>query len=882
MKKYWPILLLLAMAFQLNGQSLLDQKVSISCENLPLEEVLFRLISESDIPLSFSNSIIPDNQFVTASLVDKTLSEVLNHVFKNTELRYELVGSQIIVTKNTAGYSRNYTLRGYIRDAENGESIIGAVIYSDSFKVGTYTNEFGFYSLTFPAGVSDIIISNLGYDQQRLTLDHFQHQQLNVELEPAYLEAILVNFFSDSSTFIQGPNSYDINVPLTNRMASFGGEADPIRTAFTLPGIQTGADGFGGLAVRGGDIDQNLFLLDGVPIYNAMHGIGLFSIYNSSAVRSAKILKGSFPARYGGRMSSVWDVQTKEGNKKEILGEFDIGVTSAKLTLEGPIVKDKGSFFFSGRRSLFDFYSEPISRKLRDNGGSVIYRFDDLNLKFNYQLSEKDRLFLSFYTGNDNYNDLRILEHSRSDTISTFSDSEIVEWGNRIAALRWNHIFSEKVFGNTTFTFSSYKYASEDLIDLFAGVTTGNGLDTLNRDIILQLYASEIRDFSAKTDFDYAKFDKHKIKFGGQFTNHRFNAKIATFEDAPSIDEINRDTVGDFSNEALFANELEFYIEDEIEINAHLQANIGLRVSSSNVLDKWFVLPQPRLLLTYQTAGQTSFDVSVTRMTQFLHLLSPSRLGLPKDLWVTSTSQVPPQDSWQFALGVNKRLKKGFRFDIDLFYKRLYNQLFFNGPISNISTINWQDQVSIGKGRAYGAELLLERQGKKWSGWLSYTLSWSNRQFPDDINSGNSFPIKLDRRHNLNIQVLYALNKKWDFASGFTIASGSFYNLPTQEFIVQQFEGVPFEIDPRPIPEGINDRRLAPYHRFDLSANYYIAGGTFDHTFKFGVTNLYNRLNPLFRTLRDKYDENGILSSEFVEVSLLPIFPSLRYSVKFN
>ncbi|MEO1261962.1 MAG: TonB-dependent receptor [Bacteroidota bacterium] len=882
MNRNWPIILFLAITFQLNGQSFLDQQVSISCENLLLEKALVQLISESDIPLSYSNSIIPAGHYVNVVFVDEPLKIVLDSLLAGTNLRYEISGSQIILTKKNLLNEIKYTLRGFVRDAEDGENLIGAVIYSKELNIGTYTNEFGFFSLTFPATQTDITVSYTGYESQEVPVDHFQNRQMDFELGRAWLRPVLVNFFSDSSSFIQGPNSYDINVPLTNRMASFGGEADPIRTASTLPGIQTGADGFGGLAVRGGDIDQNLFMLDGVPIYNAMHGIGLFSIYNSSAIRSAKILKGSFPARYGGRMSSVWDVQTKEGNKKEMLGEFDIGVTSAKLTLEGPIVKNKGSFFFSGRRSLFDFYSEPISRKLRDNGGSVTYNFDDLNLKFNYELSEKDRLFLSFYTGSDTYNDLRILQRSVSDTISRFSDSEIVEWGNKIAALRWNHIFSEKVFGNTTLTYSSYRYASEDFIDLFAGTTSGILMDTLSRDVILQLYSSEIRDFSAKTDFDYAKFDKHKIKFGGQFTRHRFDAKVATFEDAPRIDEINRDTVGDFFSEALFSNELEFYLEDEVEFNNRLQANIGIRVSSSHVLDKWFILPQPRLLLTYKLDNETSFDASVTRMTQFLHLLSPSRLGLPKDLWVTSTNRVPPQDSWQFALGASKKLRKGFRIDIDLFYKRLYNQLFFNGPIANISTINWQDQVSIGKGRSYGAELLLERQGRKWSGWLSYTLSWSNRRFPDDINDGESFPIKLDRRHNLNIQGLFDLNKKWDLAAGFVIASGSFYNLPTREFIVAPFDGVPTSIEPIKVPEGINDRRLAPYHRLDFSANYYFSSKSFDHTLKFGVTNLYNRLNPLFRTLRDKYDENGNLSDEFVEVSLLPIFPTLRYSVILN
>ncbi|HHM21471.1 MAG TPA: TonB-dependent receptor, partial [Bacteroidetes bacterium] len=529
--------------------------------------------------------------------------------------------------------------------------------------------------------------------------------------------------------------------------------------------------------------------------------------------------------------------------------------------------------FFSGRRSLFDFYSEPISRRLRGNDGSVTYHFDDLNYKMNCDLSAKDRLYLSYYTGNDDYNDLRVLQRSLSDTTSMVNDSEKVSWGNKLAALRWNHIFSDKIFGNTTFTFSTYRYASQDLVEVLLSTPA----DTLNRDIILQLYASRIKDISLKSDFDYAKFQKHKIKFGGHFTRHEFSTKIATYEEASKIDFIDRDTIGDFSNQPVLTNEMAFYIEDEIRFNPRVHANLGLRISSSQVQNSWFVLPQPRLLLNYMPDSVLSCHLSLSRMVQYLHLLSPSRLGLPKDLWVTSTRMAPPQDSWQVTLGLNRRLNKGFSINVDLYYKRLYHQLFFKGPIDRINTLNWQEQVSVGKGRSFGGELLLLRQGKKWSGWLGYTLSRSDRRFPADINFGERFPIKLDRRHNLNIQFLYHGFDKWDVSAGFIIASGSFYSLPSQEYTIRQFTGLPTSIDPVPIPEGVNDRKLATYHRFDVSANYYLKGRTANHVLKIGVTNLYNRLNPLFRTIRDKFNDNGVLSNEFVEVSLLPLFPSLRY-----
>ena len=729
-------------------------------------------------------------------------------------------------------------------------------------------------------GETVLKISSLGYEPIEIDYKHIKNNRLNFELKPAWLEPVLIRYFSDSIVIKQSPNIYDLNIKQATRMASLGGESDLVRAGFSLPGIQTGADGFGGLSVRGGDIDQNLFLLDGVPVYNAMHGIGLFSIYNSSAIRSAKILKGAFPARYGGRMSSVWDVQTKEGSKKEILGEIDIGVTSAKMTLEVPLIKDKASFFFSGRRALFDFYSEPISSILRDNGGLVSFHFQDLNMKLNFDLFNNDRLYISYYAGSDDYDDQRILEYEIGDSTSSVKDSELVNWGNDILALRWNHEYSDKLFSNTTITFSSYQYRSKDLLDL--RLFTPSSI--IKRDILLQLYASEIKDFAMKFDFDYNSEDVH-LKFGGQFTSHRFNAKIATFEEVASIDFIDRDTVGDFSSLPLYTDEYDFYIEDEIEISKKFHANLGCRISSSHVMDKWLIEPQPRLLFTYQENEGLMYDFSVTRMSQFLHRISPSRLGLPKDLWVTSTEKVPPQNSWQFSGGVNKKLKQGFSIDFDIFYKRLYNQLFFKGSIGGVNTYNWQEKVSIGQGKSYGAEFLLQKQGKEWSGWLSYTVSKSNRRFPieDNINEGKSFPIKLDRRHNLNIQCLYKLNEKWDFGAGFILASGSYYNLPAQEYKIQQPPGdVPSKVILVPIAEGINDQKLRIYNRLDLSANYYFKSGPFDQSLKMGISNAYSHLNPLFRTIREDFDENGVLSTNFYDVSLLPIFPSVRYAVKLK
>lgn len=675
MKKIWLSISFLAVFSCLRSQSLLDQPINIAIKQASLEEALLLLIDSADVYLSFSNSILPEVQPINFTAKKSTPDKVLDQLLKGTILGYRESPNSVIIYTRSGNELNSYTISGYVRDEESGENVIGAVVFDAEKKIGTYTNRFGFFSMSVIEGEINLTISNLGYEPKNFSFFLNEDRQYVFELNPFWFEPILVSSFNDSKAINTGVFDFDLNMVRVSKMTSLGGETDVIRTVTTLPGIQTGADGFGGLSVRGGGIDQNLFLLDGVPIYNAMHGIGLFSIYNSSAIRSAKILKGSFPARYGGRISSVWDIQTKEGNRKKFLGEVDFGITSGKLTMEGPLHKNKGAFFFSGRRALFDFYAEPISRKLRDNGGFVSYHFDDLNVKFNYDIGTKDKIYLSYYSGNDNYDDLRSLQKSFGDTLATLSDKEKVDWGNNIAAFRWNHLYSNEVFGNTTFTYSIYEYGSQDFVDLILHNTS----DTLERDVLLQLYSSVITDYAIKSDFDVVAYDKHKVRFGGKIAWHEFSAKIASYEEATEVDYIVVDTIGDSRNQPLKSTEIAGYIEDEIIINDHTFLNVGLRVSSSKVLDNWFVLPEPRLLLTYMPDNNSSYSISLNRVTQFLHLLSPSRLGLPKDLWVTATQKAPPQKSWQTVFSAKHKLFHGFLINLDFYYKKMENLPLFRG-----------------------------------------------------------------------------------------------------------------------------------------------------------------------------------------------------------
>lgn len=884
MKKLYPLLFFLCANFVVSGQSSLDDPVSIALENASLTDALYALIDEAEVDLSFPNSIIPNIKKYTFEANQQPLREVLNRLLAGTELEFKQVGTQVIIFKKTPISKQRFTVSGFVRDVETGERIIGATIYDRMRGAGTYSNDQGHFSVTLVEGVSDLEIYSLGYEPDTVQVVIADNENLEIFLSPAFLKEVVVSSNPDSVLFRTDFGNIDLNVSQVSKMPALGGEPDIFRIAYTLPGIQVGADGFGGISVRGGNVDQNLFLLDGVPVYNASHGIGIFSIFNSSTIRSAKILKGAFPAKYGGRLSSVWDIQTKEGNYNQFQGELDMGLSTGKLTLEGPISKGKGSVFFSGRRAFFDFFSEPITRRLRkDKGieGAIRYYFYDVNLKANYQLTEKDRLHFSYYRGRDNFTDLQEQVNTFEDSLTFLIDDEKVRWGNNIASLRWNHNFSEKIFGTTTLTFSNYLYESQDFVDLVILVDNHN----VKRDVLVRNYNSKVEDKAVKVDFDYSAFDGHRIEFGGAVTWHDFRAGITSFEEATEIDNIEIDTLGDWAQLPLKSVEFDAYIQDELDLGNFAKANIGFRLSALTVHDVWYFAPQPRLNLMFFPSKKMAVNASVSRVSQFLHLLSPSSLGLPKDLWVTATERIPPQHSWQFLVGAEQELGEGLKFSLEGYYRSMENLLIFKeSSVENVTSINWQNKVSMGEGRAFGVEFLLSKESPKFGGWISYTLGKADRQFQNDINRGNRFPTKLDRRHNVSLQLLQKFNEKWEASLGFNYSTGTAFNFPTQTYtVIQPPGGAPTEIEPVVTPiDRLNGRRLPPYHRLDVAVNHNFWHRGNRHTLKFGFYNIYNRKNPLYFSLRDKFDENGEVKTEVIQVSLLPLFPTLRYSLQFK
>ncbi len=875
------------------GQSPLDERFSLIAQNLALKEALYYLIDHG-AKISFNNSIIPDSKLITLRASKERLGDVLPKLFAGTDLGFEVVGSQVVIIKKSpkeiSEVKRFHSISGYLTDAETGEHIINGTLHDKNRNIGTYTNEYGHFSLTVREGPLNLVVSSLGYNNDTVKLELTENQRIEIKLKPSVLTTIIVTNFSDSTLVQTGIGQFEINLDQANRLPSLGGETDVLRVGYTLPGIQTGADGFGGISVRGGDVDQNLFLLDGVPIYNASHGLGIFSIYNAAAVRSAKILKTSFPAQYGGRLSSIWDVQTKEGNMNERQGELELGLGSVQLNLEGPIIKGKGSWFVSGRRSLFNLYIEPITKRLISDKGvkrELNYFFQDFNAKINYKFSEKDRVFLSLYKGNDKYLDVKRQFYDFDDKItSELLEEKLVRWGNDAASLRWNHLLSDKVFANVTAIYSHYKYDADDLYDL----TLLDSVETIQRSIFFQKYLSSITDWGIKTDFDFFASRNHRFRFGTSLTSHNFQPGIVNFDGQTLFNEEIRDTIGTYLKSPLRSSELDAYIQDEVKIGNSLTANFGLRASSLLVHDKTNFKLQPRLLLSLFEGEPLSYSLAITRNVQFLHLLSPTGIGLPKDFWVSATEKAPPQTLWHFSIGANHKPKKWLSLDVEAYYNLFDNLVYFKGnTLEDVNKNNWQNEIALGKGRAYGLEVLAKVERGRIGGWFSYTYGRSNRQFNEErnkVNNGKQFPIRLDRRHNINLQFIHKISKKWDFSLGYTIASGSAYTFPDLQYKIEQSpSGLPDSIIVTEIfvITNLNKYRMKFYHRLDFNFTYQFFIRDVKHSLKLGAYNAYLRKNPTYyKPFRDIFEDEEDYKRKAIEVRLLPFFPTLRYVMEIK
>ena len=768
----------------------------------------------------------------------------------------------LLLVRVSALPAQRYTINGYISDKKTGEKLLGASVFIEKNNTGTTSNAYGFYSLTLPAQQDslELRISYTGYTtfSQKIVLR--DNLTLNVGLvQQKELESVTLR--SVSKTAVQNRtqmSTMELPVNMIKSLPAFLGEVDVMKAIQLLPGVQAGTEGSSGLYVRGGSPDQNLILLDGVPVYNVSHLFGFFSVFNADALNSVEVMKGGFPARYGGRLSSVIDIRMKEGNKNEFHGEGSLGLVASRLMLEGPLGKKKKvSWMISGRRTYIDLLARPLIRAQTDGNVTTGYFFYDLNGKINFNMGPKDHLYLSGYFGNDKFYAREKETTSIIGGNETYTFRSGLKWGNATAVARWNHEFNRKLFGNMTVYFSRYNF------DVSAEEKTE---DPSGNERFLLKYLSGIRDWSARYDIDYLPNPNHFIKAGFSATAHYY--KPGALQSKISSNDYNEDTL--ISTGFIRTRELDLYAEDDIRISPKFKSNIGVHATGFSVKGKFFHSIQPRLSVRYLVTPDLSVKVSYVQMSQYIHLLTNSGIGLPTDLWVPVTNRVPPQHASQYAIGAAYNLQNKFEFTLEGYYKNMKNVIEYAEGASYLNaTSNWEDKVETGRGWSYGAEFFLQKKKGKTTGMLGYTLSWTNRRFAK-LNNGQAFPYKYDRRHDLKIALVHKVSDRFEISADWVFGTGQAVTLPTGVYLDDQGNEVETF-------DGRNGFRMRNYHRFDLSCRFSKQKKHWERAWVLSVYNLYNRKNP-FYLYRDSYLSGNTV---FKQVSLFPVIPSISYQVKF-
>ena len=776
----------------------------------------------------------------------------------------------IIFLAANAFAQKKYTLSGYVKDAQSDETIIAANIIVAGKGAAVMSNQYGFYSLTLAEGKYNIATSHVGYKAIITAIDLHSDTVINILLGTgtALSEEVIVTS-SRRENNVKGARMGTINLPIEQikSVPAFLGEVDLLKVVQLLPGVRNAGEGSAGIYVRGGGPDQNLIMLDDAVVYNTGHLFGFFSIFNADAIKNVSLIKGGMPAQYGGRLSSVLDVSMKEGNNQKYQVEGGLGLIASRLSIQGPIKKDKSSFIVSARRTYVDALVKPFVKKTSQFYGSGYY-FYDLNAKLNYKFSEKDRLYLSGYFGRDVF-----------DFVNGRQSLKVnIPWGNATGTLRWNHVFNNKLFANTTGVFNDYNFTFKGAQNNFE----------------IQL-ASGIRDLSIKQDYDYYPASSHKIKFGWLYTFHRFT---------PSVVSGKQDSVvfNPLNAQVKHAHEAAVYVQDDWDLSSKIKVNAGLRYSGFQQIGAYKLYKEdefgnrtdstifgagkavktygglePRLTVRYALDDATSVKASVTRNLQYIHLVSNAGTTLPTDLWVPSTLKVKPQISWLYAAGLFKNFKENmFETSLEVYYKNMENQIEYReGYIPN-TLHDTEDDFTFGRGWSYGSELFINKVKGRFTGWIGYTLSWTWRKFPA-LNEGEKYPAKYDRRNDMSVVAMYELNKKWKLSGTFVYGTGNAATLPQRFYIIG---GVLTQEYSR-----INQYRLPSYHRLDLSAILTPKkneGRKWKTEWVFSLYNTYSRQNPYFiyyDQTGNPYD--GSLKVQAKQVSLFPVIPAVTWNFKF-
>jgi len=786
---------------------------------------------------------------------------------------------------------QKHTLSGYVYEKGSMETLPGVTIYLPYYNISTYSNGYGFYSVTYPATDSvTVLYSYMGFSLDTVVLASLPQLSFNKIMNKTITLRTVQVTSEKKSTETTQMSAHTISALEIKSVPMLFGEKDLFKTLVLMPGVSSATEGTSGIHVRGGSPDQNLIILDEATIYNANHLLSFFSIFNGDAIKSVELIKGGFPARYGGRLSSVIDVKMKEGNKQSYHGEGGIGLISGHFMAEGPIVKNKSSFMVSGRRTWFDLITRPIMALVTD-GYSMGFHFYDLNAKFNYDFGDKDKLYVSAYFGRDKFS---IVEKDK-DWYDKYKMEAGLFWQNGIATVRWNHLFFSKLFSNLSFIFSDYD------MKVFQKSTENYGNEKFAYEYN---FSSGIRDYSLKYDLTYIPNSMNNILMGAMVTYHEArphavqfrethspNYKLSTFE--PGLESV-------------------LYIEDEINIKNKLRINPGFRFNLFSVSQKTYVLPEPRLNIGYNFRKDLALKASYAMMHQYMLLLSPTTIGLPNDLWVPVTKNIRPQRSQQVALGLVYEPKKvGMTFSVEGYYKKMDHIIAYlpgssyltflgnaiDGEFEEELNLDWESKITSGQGWAYGVEFLARRSVGKFTGWVSYTLSWAQQQF-DKLNFGEKFWARYDRRHDVSFVLMYSPTKRINLSLTWVYATGNALTLHEETYkitninsFLSNYSNITMEYN-QPwyyyYAENFgakNSFRMEPFHHLDIAVQFikpHKKRKRFESIFEISVYNVYNHKNPFIYLASDQYSHSqGDWVRRIAKVTIFPIIPSFTYSFRF-
>lgn len=791
------------------------------------------------------------------------LIKQLQHLYLNISLKSWLLLfiSSIFFIIALNAQNPQYTLSGYITDESSNETLIGANIYTKNDPgLGAATNIYGFYSLTLETGTYQIVISYLGFNDQIFQIELNQNITLDVAMSQGVEldEVVVIAEQEDQNIDDTNMGTVELSVSKIKKLPALLGEVDVLKSLQLLPGVLSAGEGSAGFYVRGGGPDQNLVLLDEATVYNSGHMLGFFSVFNADAIKNTTLIKGGMPANYGSRLSSVVDIQMKEGNMKRYEVDGGIGIIASRLTFQGPIVKNKSSFIVSARRTYALDLAQPAIDKTSFAGTN--YYFYDLNAKINHRFSKKDRIFISAYFGRD------VLKYKSSVRDFFFN----LPYGNTTATLRWNHLFSNKLFFNLSVIYNDYDFGfnggqADFAFDVFSGV----------------------KDTNLKLDFDYFPNPKHAIKYGLHYTYHKMTPNVARATNGTEV----------FSNnlESKYAHETAIYLLDNWKINSRLSINYGLRFSAFTQVGPYvssidgqvykkgdpvttYTGLEPRLSSRFKLNQAASLKLGVTVTNQYLHLASNSTSTLPADIWVPSTERIQPQKGIQYALGYFQNFRDNmFESSIEIYYKDLQNQIDYRENYVNNPADDLELQFVFGDGQAYGAEFYLNKRLGDLTGWIGYTLSKTSRKF-EEINEGKPFPAVYDRTHDLSIVTNYEASPKWSLGAAYIYGTGQAYTPLKSLYFIEQ--SLVQEYGER------NSARIKPYHRLDVSATYTHKPNSekrFTSSWAFSIYNVYNRRNPFF-TYYDLETNatDGTAQAKALQVSIFPIIPSVTWNFSWQ